>query len=208
MTTVVCFGDSITARKEGHPAPALTYKLSHKLPDYDFINAGVSGNTTEQAIERFAADVIAKKPDFVTVLFGANDSASHRLVDIEQYKRNLCTFAKVIGPHKTILITPAPVDEFLQENRTNERLQRYATVVNEVAKETGSQYIDFFTAMYSRENYKELLIGEKDDGLHFGEAGYEILSDLIANKLVEINPDPPKKGLFEKVISLFFEKQK
>ncbi|WP_342559973.1 GDSL-type esterase/lipase family protein [Psychrobacillus sp. FSL W7-1457] len=208
MTTVVCFGDSITARKEGNPSPALTYKLSQKLPNYNFINAGVSGNTTEQAIERFAADVIAKKPDYVTVLFGSNDSATYRLVDLELFKRNITTFAKVIGPSKTILISPPPVDESLQENRSNESLLQYTTVVREVAEETGSHYIDFFTAMYSREDYKELLVGEKNDGLHFGEAGYDMLSDLIAQKLIEINLNHPKKGLLEKVIGLFFEKEK
>ncbi|MER2262061.1 MAG: GDSL-type esterase/lipase family protein [Psychrobacillus sp.] len=208
MPTVVCFGDSITARKEGNPSPALTYKLSQKLPNYNFINSGVSGNTTEQAIERFAADVIAKKPDYVTVLFGSNDSATYRLVDLGLFKRNITTFAKVIGPDKTILISPPPVDESLQENRSNETLLQYTTVVREVAEETGSHYIDFFTAMYSREDYKELLVGEKDDGLHFGEAGYELLSSLIVEKLEEINLEPPKKGLFEKVFDLFFEKEK
>lgn len=208
MTTVVCFGDSITARKEGNPSPALTYKLSQKLPNYNFINAGVSGNTTEQAIERFAADVIAKKPDYVTVLFGSNDSATYRLVDLELFKRNITTFAKVIGPSKTILISPPPVDESLQENRSNESLLQYTTVVREVAEETGSHYIDFFTAMYTRDDYKKLLVGEKDDGLHFGEAGYDMLSDLIAQKLMEVNLNHPKKGLLEKVIGLFFEKEK
>lgn len=208
MTTVVCFGDSITARKEGNPSPALTHKLTQKLPKYNFINAGVSGNTTEQAIERFAADVIAKKPDYVTILFGANDSSSYRLVDLELFKRNLTTFAKVIGPGKTILISPSPVDESLQETRSNERLLQYTTVVREVAEETESHYIDFFNAMYSREDYKELLVGEKDDGLHFGNEGYELLSSLIVEKLDEINLEPPKKGLFEKVFGLFFEKEK
>lgn len=208
MTTVVCFGDSITARKEGHPTSALTYKLSKKLPNYQFINAGISGNTTEQAIERFAADVIAKKTDYVTILFGANDSATYRLVDLELFRRNITTFAKVIGPAKTILITPSPVDESLQESRSNELLQQYAEVVREVAEETKSHFIDFFTAMYSRENYKQLLVGEKNDGLHFGNAGYEILSDLIVQKLEEINSEPVKKSLLEKVIGLFVEKEK
>lgn len=208
MTTVVCFGDSITARKEGNPSPALTYKLSQKLPDYHFINAGISGNTTEQAIERFAADVIAKKPDYVTVLFGSNDSATYRLVDLELFKRNITTFAKVIGPQKTILVSPPPVDESLQEARSNESLLQYVSAVREVAEETDSHYIDFFKAMYSREDYTKLLVGEKEDGLHFGDAGYELLSDLIAQKLKELNTDQPKKGLLEKVIGLFFEKEK
>ena len=182
MLEVICFGDSITARKEGYPSPILTHKMSSKMPNYKFINAGVSGNTTEQAMFRFNKDVLSKRPDVVTVLFGANDSATDKLVDIDTFKRNISLFTKQIGPEKTILISPAPVDESLQRNRTNERLKQYAQVVQEVAEETNSYFIDFFQIVYSKPNYKELLVGEKNDGLHFGEACYELLSDLIVEK--------------------------
>ncbi|MFF2754774.1 GDSL-type esterase/lipase family protein [Psychrobacillus sp. NPDC058041] len=189
MLEVVCFGDSITARNEGYPTPILTYKLSLKMKDYKFINAGVSGNTTEQAMQRFNKDVLARCPDIVTILFGANDSSLHKFVELESFKQNINEFTKKIGPLKTILITPAPVDESLQPNRSNERLQQYAQAVKEVSGETGSHFIDFFHVLYSEPNYRELLIGEKDDGLHFGEAGYEILTSLIAQKLQEIHID-------------------
>lgn len=187
MKKVVCFGDSITARKEGYPSPILTYLLSTKKTGYEFINAGVSGNTTEQAKIRFQKDVLTKNPDIVTILFGANDSATHKLVDLETFKKNIYEFTQQIGPKKTILITPAPVDEALQPNRTNERLRQYAKAMKEVADVTGSNLIDFFSEIYSQPNYKALLKGEKDDGLHFGKAGYEILSDLIVYKLEEMS---------------------
>ena len=197
MLEIICFGDSITARKEGYPSPILTHKLSSKLPNYKFINAGVSGNTTEQAMFRFNKDVLSKRPDVVTVLFGANDSATDKLVDIDTFKRNISLFAKQIGPEKTILISPAPVDESLQRNRTNERLKQYAQVVQEVAEETNSYFIDFFQILYSYPNYKELLVGEQNDGLHFGEPSYELLSDLIVKKVEEMEIEG---GFFKKLV--------
>lgn len=197
MLEVINFGDSITARKEGYPSPVLTYKLSSKMPNYKFMNAGVSGNTTEQAMFRFNKDVLSKRPDMVTVLFGANDSSTHKFVDIETFKRNISLFAKQIGPEKTILISPAPVDESLQANRTNERMEQYAQAVKEVAEETGSFFIDFFHIFYSLPNYKELLVGENNDGLHFGEAGYELLSDLIVQKVEEMEIED---GFFKKLV--------
>ena len=54
----------------------------------------------------------------------------------------------------------------------------------------------FSSFFYSKPNYKELLVGEKNDGLHFGEAGYEILSDLIVQKLSEIDEEKP--GFFRR----------
>ncbi|WP_277585085.1 SGNH/GDSL hydrolase family protein [Psychrobacillus antarcticus] len=198
MLEVVCFGDSITARKEGYPSPILTSKLTSKMPGFNFINAGISGNTTEQAMLRFNKDVLSKRPDLVTVLFGANDSATHKFVDLETFKRNISLIAKQIGPEKTILISPAPVDETLQPNRTNERMEQYAQAVREVAEETGSYFIDFFHIFYSLPNYKELLVGELNDGLHFGEAGYELLSDLIAQKVGELKVED---GFFKKLVN-------
>lgn len=197
MLEIICFGDSITARKEGYPSPILTHKLESKMPNYEFINAGVSGSTTEQAMFRFNKDVLSKRPDVVTVLFGANDSATHKYVDLDTFKRNISLFAKQIGPEKTILISPAPVDESLQPNRTNERMEQYAQAVQEVAEETGSYYIDFFHLLYSHPNYKELLVGEKNDGLHFGEAGYELLSDEIVKKVEEMEIED---GFFKKLV--------
>lgn len=197
MLEVICFGDSITARKEGYPSPILTHKMSSKMPNYKFINAGVSGNTTEQAMFRFNKDVLSKRPDVVTVLFGANDSATDKLVDIDTFKRNISLFTKQIGPEKTILISPAPVDESLQRNRTNERLKQYAQVVKEVAEETNSYFIDFFQIVYSKPNYKELLVGEKNDGLHFGEACYELLSDVIVEKIEDMEIED---GFFKKLV--------
>ncbi|MFZ0575884.1 MAG: GDSL-type esterase/lipase family protein [Psychrobacillus psychrotolerans] len=197
MLEVICFGDSITARKEGYPSPILTHKMSLKMPNYKFINAGVSGNTTEQAMFRFNKDVLSKRPDVVTVLFGANDSATDKLVDIDTFKRNISLFTKQIGPEKTILISPAPVDESLQRNRTNERLKQYAQVVQEVAEETNSYFIDFFQIVYSKPNYKELLVGEKNDGLHFGKACYELLSDVIVEKIEDMEIED---GFFKKLV--------
>ncbi|MGB3102685.1 MAG: GDSL-type esterase/lipase family protein [Psychrobacillus psychrotolerans] len=197
MLEVICFGDSITARKEGYPSPILTHKMSSKMPNYKFINAGVSGNTTEQAMFRFNKDVLSKRPDVVTVLFGANDSATDKLVDIDTFKRNISLFTKQIGPEKTILISPAPVDESLQRNRTNERLKQYAQVVQEVAEETNSYFIDFFQIVYSKPNYKELLVGEKNDGLHFGKACYELLSDVIVEKIEDMEIED---GFFKKLV--------
>ena len=197
MLEIICFGDSITARKEGYPSPILTHKLSSKMPNYEFINAGVSGNTTEQAMFRFNKDVLSKRPDVVTVLFGANDSATDKLVDLETFKRNISLFAKQIGPEKTILISPAPVDESLQRNRTNGRLKQYAQAVQEIAEETDSYFIDFFQILYSHPNYQELLVGEMNDGLHFGEACYELLSDAIVKKIEEMEIED---GFFKKLV--------
>ncbi|NLP52839.1 GDSL-type esterase/lipase family protein [Bacillus sp. RO1] len=193
MKTLVCFGDSLTARHEGKDNPRLTEKISLQLPNYRVVNAGVSANTTKDALRRIEKDVLTYRPDLVTVLFGSNDAAVHKKVALNTYEENLIKITQLIGPDKTILITPPPVDEKLQPNRKNSELAKYADAVKRVSDETGSYLIDFYTELYSRTNYKELLVGILNDGLHFGEAGYDILANLITEKILDIESTREKK---------------
>lgn len=68
---LVCFGDSLTSgvgAEKGKDYPSI---LSRKLK-IPVINAGHSGDTTENALERVDS-VIEQKPEIVIVEFGAND---------------------------------------------------------------------------------------------------------------------------------------
>lgn len=75
---IVCLGDSLTAGMS-----ATTAFVDDKTKSYpaffqekvtaEVINAGVSGNTTAQALERLDDDVISEKPDIVVICLGGND---------------------------------------------------------------------------------------------------------------------------------------
>ena len=70
--TVVCFGDSITSGSgalPGYDYPSTLLSLS----SLEVINAGVSGDTTAQALLRVDSDVVAKHPRFAVVELGGND---------------------------------------------------------------------------------------------------------------------------------------
>ncbi|RDW20122.1 esterase [Oceanobacillus arenosus] len=164
----------------------LTAKLANQLNGFKIINAGVSGNNTCDAITRIEKDVNKHNTDLVTVLFGANDAAIHKMIDLETYKENLYNITHLIKLEKTIFISPAPVDERVQCARTNEVLFKYA-VVKQVADDTGSYFIDFFSKMISLEDYPKELIGIKNDGLHFGEDGDDLLVGLITKKVKGIS---------------------
>ncbi|WP_051253095.1 GDSL-type esterase/lipase family protein [Paenibacillus alginolyticus] len=185
---LVLFGDSITARTEGHDRPLLTIKLEEKLSGtWNIINAGVPGNNTFDALERIEKDVLIHNPDFVTVLFGANDAAFHKMVQLNDFASNLTNIVTAITSKKTILISPAPVDERIQHARNNTVLKQYAEVVRAISVTTSSHYIDLFTDMLGIHNLSVTLRGLRNDGLHFGELGYDYLSDLISNELLIIS---------------------
>lgn len=184
---LLCFGDSITARTEGHERSLLTIKLKAKLRDeWEVINAGVPGNNIFDAIERIEKDGLIHNPDLVTVQFSANDAAFHKMVQLHDFNRNLNDIVTTLSPMRMILISPAPVDERLQRARTNVVLKQYVEVVREVSVSTGSHFIDLFSNMIELHNLTEILRGQRNDGLHFGELGYDYLSDEISSKILSL----------------------
>ncbi len=87
---LVCFGDSLTAGYGTDPGESYPDGLQ-KLLDaqgyrYHVINAGVSGDTTKDGLERVAR-VIARHPQLVVVEFGGNDGL--RGLPLEQTEANL-----------------------------------------------------------------------------------------------------------------------
>jgi acyl-CoA thioesterase-1 len=87
---IVCFGDSLTAGYGTEPGEAypdyLQTELDHKGYEYRVVNAGISGNTTKDGLERVDR-VIATKPTLVVVEFGGNDGL--RGLRIEDTRANL-----------------------------------------------------------------------------------------------------------------------
>lgn len=62
--TLVCVGDSLTAPKDGYVA--LLAKALGPLK-IRVINAGLGGDKTPQTLSRLREDVIARKPDAVSI---------------------------------------------------------------------------------------------------------------------------------------------
>lgn len=77
---IITLGDSIT--KGVRPgvtasqtfASLLNEKANQKGHHVEVINVGIGGERTDQALLRLDRDVISKKPQIVTVMYGANDS--------------------------------------------------------------------------------------------------------------------------------------
>jgi acyl-CoA thioesterase-1 len=87
---IVCFGDSLTAgygADEGESYPDFLQKdLDKDGFRYRVVNAGVSGNTTKDGVDRLAS-VIAMKPSIVVLEFGGNDGL--RGLKVETTRDNL-----------------------------------------------------------------------------------------------------------------------
>ena len=69
---IICFGDSITfgyGANAGEDFPTQLGKLMNTM----VINAGISGDTSTEALARLDQDVLEKNPRLVLIEFGGND---------------------------------------------------------------------------------------------------------------------------------------
>ncbi len=87
---ILCFGDSLTAGYGTDYGQSYPDHLQHLLDaqgyHYHVLNAGISGNTTKDGLDRINL-VIARHPEIVVVEFGGNDGL--RGLPLEQTKANL-----------------------------------------------------------------------------------------------------------------------
>lgn len=190
---ILFFGDSLTARHEGLEEPMLNAKLHPYFPQDELINKGVGGHTTNDALKRLKRDVLAIQPDIAVIQFGSNDSAVHKHVPREMYQANLEQMVEAIGPKHCILVTPPPVDEALQPNRSNQVLESYGEAVKMVADKYNTGFIDLYDAFIKRPDLKDVLRGLEDDGLHYGEAGYTLVAETFAPKIEAYKKEVPAR---------------
>lgn len=184
-------GDSIIARHEGLNEPHINHDLQKLIPDCEIINTAVSG-INSGGFFTCLSDLVFKqeKCDYLIILLGTNDLATHKQVPLEQFKINMRLIASSIiwlyYPPKVIFASPPAVDENKQHVRNNSLVKKYSQVIEEVAHKYHFSYINLAQAMINQGNLTELCHGIKNDGLHFGQDGYQLLAKLLYAKLTEL----------------------
>jgi acyl-CoA thioesterase I len=194
---IVAMGDSIT---QGAGYLKMTDQvLAEQYPELalpKIINAGVSGNKAENMVARFEKDVIAKKPNVVTISVGIND-VWHRLKEphkdevLAKYTENvtkMVDLAQAAGA-KVIIIAPTLIQEDLA-NEGNKRLLMYVAAQREIAKAKHCTFIDlhqmFRTALEKRpEQFAKSAKGHyyTSDGVHMAAPGNAIMAIAVLKGL-------------------------
>jgi len=174
---VVFYGDSIT---DG-------WKLDEYFPGKNYINRGISGQTTSQMLVRFRQDVIDLYPKVVIILAGTNDIAGNTgPISLEGIEANYTTIAELAVLHniKVVYSSVLPVHEYT-ERAGDMFTQRPPDKILELnrwlknfcaAPAHDCSYLDYFSAMVDDKGYMKKDLA--DDGLHPNPAGYKIMAPL------------------------------
>jgi lysophospholipase L1-like esterase len=211
--TIVAFGDSTTAPR-GETTIYSTI-LPEELRHVRMINAGVPGNTTEMARQRFEKDVLSHQPQVAIIQFGINDAmvdvwktppASASRVALARYEANLRYFVQTLKSKHVlvVLMTPNPLrwapklkelygrPPYRPEDPEglNAPLVPYCEAVRRVAREEGTELIDVQQAFPDQAqkqgiSVEALLL----DGMHPNDQGHRIVANLLIARLLATAPD-------------------
>lgn len=177
---VVFLGDEITENWGTGKTPF--------FPGKPYLNRGITRQTASQMLVRFRQDVIDLKPKVVIIQAGTNDLASVMGPSTEgttaDFIMSMVDLAKVHGI-RVVLASLTPVCDCF-ENRTARRPPGKIISMNgwlkRYAKESGSVYLDYYSALVEgRFMKKELTV----DGLVPNDAGYEKMAPLAEKAIAE-----------------------
>ena len=174
---VVFMGDSITQGWVHHGVPP-----EPKMAGKDYVNRGISGQTTPQMLVRFRQDVTDLKPAAVVILAGINDIAGNTGdMTLEQTEGNLASMAELAQAHgiKVVMCSILPAFDFPWKpgREPGPKVVAINTWMKAYAAEHGHVYVDYYSAMADeRRGLPKTL---SNDGVHPTAAGYAVMQPLV-----------------------------
>ena len=188
--TLVCFGDSLTAAQAGYVS-VLEETLVPK--GIRVINAGLGGDKTPHALTRIISDVIALKPDAVSLFFGANDSVIGRgcwrdepVVEPLTYRDNLvwmvhiCRLKSAIS--KFSIAAPTGRIEGAAWHEFGDIRHDYSLMARQAADLSNSVFVPLDTVM---DQVRDTMPATPDglkltrDGVHPTPDGYRLIANTM-----------------------------
>ena len=179
---VVFYGDSITDM----------WPLATAFPGKNYVNRGISGQTTAQMLVRFRNDVVALAPKVVVILAGTNDIAGNTgPISLEDIAGNFASIVELARAHgiRVVLSSVIPVHNYTPASETTFPRRPPAEIaalnkwLKDYAATSGCVYVDYAAAM---SDDKGLLRRElAEDGLHPNKAGYGVMTPLAEQAIAK-----------------------
>ncbi|MCB0065319.1 MAG: hypothetical protein KDE19_24510 [Caldilineaceae bacterium] len=186
---VLFYGDS---RAYMWPAP------SAQLPQIEFVNRGIGGQTTAQILARFDAHASSLQPDLVILQAGINDLKTIPLFPdrrdeiVENCKKNLAAMVqRTTEQGATVMVTtifptanPSLVRRPFWSNEVDEAI---VEVNAYLATLVGQQILLFDSAAQLAGADGRIRSDYSHDLLHLNDAGYAVLNQALSEQLRKVD---------------------
>jgi len=205
MARILVFGDSISYGKWDHEIGGWVQRLSNFLDkknlsdpnfDYTVYNLSISGDTTEEILERFELETkqrLKEERGIIIFAIGENDSQiidNQIRIKPEKFRENiqrLINLAEKFSP-KIIFIGLIPVEDSKvspipwapDKSYNTETIKKYNEIIKEACKENDIYFIEIFEE-FLKTDYKKLL----EDGAHPNASGHEKIYEIVKDSLIK-----------------------
>ena len=155
----------------------------------NFINKGISGQTTSEILNRFQNDVINKKPNTVIILAGINDIAENNgPIKIENIAKNIFKMVELAKKEKinTIICSVLPANKILWNKsiKPTFKIIKLNMILKQFCKNNKIEYVDYYSEMVDwKGGLKTPLYTSKWDLVHPNEKGYEKMEEILQTSL-------------------------
>jgi lysophospholipase L1-like esterase len=173
---VVFLGDSIT-EYWGH-------KAGTWFAQPQWLNRGITGQTTSQILLRVQQDVIALHPEAIVMEGGSNDMRYG--FTPEAIRDNMASIGEIAEANhiKVFLALMTPTCDCytaVSGARTPERIRQLNALYEQLCREHGWVCMDYYTPLADPNGLmrKELTL----EGVHPDDAGYALLAPVVLEKL-------------------------
>lgn len=148
----------------------------------NYVNRGISGQTSSQMLLRFRPDVIALKPKVVVICAGTNDIAGNTgPISIEAIAGNIFSMVELAKANniKVVLASVLPASSFSWSPSVEpiDKINQLNILIKAYAIENNVTYLDYYAHMVNDENGLKEELGR--DTVHPNTAGYEIMEPLV-----------------------------
>lgn len=150
---------------------------------HDYVDKGVSGETTAQMLARYQKDVLSQDPFCVVIMGGTNDLAQG--VSKEDILKNLSAMAEQAdaAKMKVVLCSVTPCNQKYSKltapNTKGEHIKRLNAMIQAYAAEKGYTYCDYYPALVAGDGVSLKEEYCLYDRLHPNPDAYTVMEGII-----------------------------
>ena len=168
---------------------SITESWSDFSPEFfqqnNFVNRGISGQTTPQMLIRLKQDAVRLDPKMIVINAGTNDIAGNTGPSTpEMIIDNICSMAEIAIKNNidVALSTILPVYKYPGNDEVVDP-PKIISVINsaleEYCKKNSLSYVDYYSPMVDEKKGLKSTYG--NDGVHPTKEGYDVMEKVVKN---------------------------
>jgi lysophospholipase L1-like esterase len=149
--------------------------------NYDYVDRGISGQSSAQMVARFEQDVVALRPSVVHIMAGTNDiGGATGPVTEEEFVDNIRAMLDMAKAHgiAVVLAGMPPMSRLLPRPDFDTRpvVPRLNSRLEELANQYGATWVDYYPPLAASDGSFDPRYA--NDGVHPTRVGYAIMEPL------------------------------